>query len=112
MGFLCPNFINRLTEWLFLFWKQAVFHTQNTEGELKEIRISQEFQGRRSALAPGCGGCHSCRVGSILENAVKLGAKVLKWLTKFLAAFEHLVDDAADQVVDLSDTTDPCVGIG
>ena len=37
-------------------------------------------------------------LGSILENAVRLGAKVPKWLTKFLAAFEHLVDDVGDQV--------------
>ena len=43
-------------------------------------------------------------LGSILENAVRLGAKVPKWLTKFLAAFEHLVDDAADKVVDVGDT--------
>lgn len=46
-------------------------------------------------------------LGSILENAVKLGARVPKWLTKFLAAFEHLVDDAADKVVDIGDTTNP-----
>lgn len=47
-------------------------------------------------------------LGSILENAVRLGAKVPKWLTKFLAAFEHLVDDAADKVVEIGDapTTD------
>jgi toxin secretion/phage lysis holin len=45
-------------------------------------------------------------LGSILENAVKLGAKVPKWLTKFLAAFEHLVDDAADKVVDTTPTTE------
>ena len=43
-------------------------------------------------------------LGSILENAVRLGARVPKWLTKFLAAFEHLVDDAADKVIDVSDT--------
>ena len=43
-------------------------------------------------------------LGSILENAVKLGAKVPKWLTKFLAAFAHLVDDAADRVTDVGDT--------
>lgn len=43
-------------------------------------------------------------LGSILENAVRLGAKVPKWLPKFLAAFEHLVDDAADKVVDVGDT--------
>lgn len=42
-------------------------------------------------------------LGSILENAVRLGARVPKWLTKFLAAFEHLVDDAADKVVDIDD---------
>ena len=46
-------------------------------------------------------------LGSILENAVKLGARVPKWLTKFLAAFEHLVDDAADKVVDVGDTVNP-----
>lgn len=46
-------------------------------------------------------------LGSILENAVKLGARVPKWLTKFLAAFEHLVDDAADKVVDVGDTANP-----
>lgn len=48
-------------------------------------------------------------LGSILENAVKLGAKVPKWLIKLLAAFEHLVDDAADKVTDVSVTTDPVI---
>lgn len=43
-------------------------------------------------------------LGSILENAMKLGAKVPKWLTKFLAAFEHLVDDAADKAANLGET--------
>ena len=47
-------------------------------------------------------------LGSIMENAVRLGAKVPKWLTKFFAAFAHLVDDAADKVVEIGDapTTD------
>ena len=45
-------------------------------------------------------------LGSILENAVKLGAKVPKWLIKLLAAFEHLVDDAADKVTDVGVATD------
>ena len=43
-------------------------------------------------------------LGSILENAMKLGVRVPKWLTKFLAAFAHLVDDAADRVTDVGDT--------
>ena len=46
-------------------------------------------------------------LGSILENAVKLGARVPKWLTKLLATVEHMVDDAADKVVDVGDTTNP-----
>lgn len=46
-------------------------------------------------------------MGSILENAMKLGVRVPKWLTKFLAAFAHLVDDAADKVIDVDDTTNP-----
>lgn len=48
-------------------------------------------------------------LGSILENAVKLGAKVPKWLIKLLAAFEHLVDDAADKVTDVGVATDPVI---
>lgn len=48
-------------------------------------------------------------LGSVLENAVKLGAKVPKWLIKLLAAFEHLVDDAADKVTDVGVTTDPVI---
>ena len=44
-------------------------------------------------------------LGSILENAVKLGAAVPKWLTKILSAVEHMVDDAADKMVE-SPTTD------
>lgn len=43
-------------------------------------------------------------LGSILENAVKLGAKVPKWLTKFFASVEHFVDTAADKVTDVGDT--------
>lgn len=43
-------------------------------------------------------------LGSILENAMKLGVRVPKWLTKFLAAFRHLVDDAADKVTDVGET--------
>jgi toxin secretion/phage lysis holin len=46
-------------------------------------------------------------LGSILENAVKLGARVPKWLTKLLATVEHMVDDAADKVVDVGDTVNP-----
>lgn len=41
-------------------------------------------------------------LGSILENAIKLGVRVPKWFTKFLAAFRHLVDDAADKVTDVT----------
>ena len=48
-------------------------------------------------------------LGSILENAVKLGAKVPKWLIKLLAAFEQLVDDAADKVTDVGVATDPVI---
>lgn len=44
-------------------------------------------------------------LGSILENAVKLGAAVPKWLTKLLATVEHMVDDAGDHIVD-TPTTD------
>lgn len=44
-------------------------------------------------------------LGSILENAVKMGAKVPKWFTKFLKGFEHFVDAAGDQVVDASTPT-------
>lgn len=46
-------------------------------------------------------------LGSILENAVTLGARVPKWIVKLLAKVEHLVDDAADKVVDVGDTTNP-----
>lgn len=39
-------------------------------------------------------------LGSILENAVKLGAAVPKWLTRILSTVEHMVADAADKMVD------------
>ena len=44
-------------------------------------------------------------LGSILEIAVKMGAKVPKWFTKFLKGFEHFVDAAGDQVVEASTPT-------
>ena len=43
-------------------------------------------------------------LGSILENAMKLGVRVPKWLTQFMSAVRHLVDDAADKVTDVGDT--------
>ena len=46
-------------------------------------------------------------MGSILENAMKLGVRVPKWLTKFFDVFKHLVDDAADKVVDVGDAANP-----
>ena len=51
-------------------------------------------------------------LGSILENAVKLGAPIPTWLIRFLAAVvhtvdnagDHMIDNAADKVVDVGDT--------
>jgi toxin secretion/phage lysis holin len=44
-------------------------------------------------------------LGSILENAVKLGAPIPPWLINFLAAVVHTVDNAGDKMVD-APTTD------
>lgn len=39
-------------------------------------------------------------LGSILENAVKLGANVPRWLVKLLKSSVHIVDDAGDAQVE------------
>ena len=50
-------------------------------------------------------------LGSILENAIKMGAPVPEWLVKLLKASLSVVDgageDAADKVVDVGDTVNP-----
>ena len=40
-------------------------------------------------------------LGSILENAVKMGAPVPEWLVKLLKASLHLVDSAGEDVAEL-----------
>lgn len=45
-------------------------------------------------------------LGSILENAVKMGAKVPAWLIKLLQASAHIVENAGDMAADPNDEPD------